>query len=83
MADYAFSKLALHVRFVPDPVAAAGWGGADEQGNVAGTYEFGVELDGAFVPLFSEKSGRLDAAIAAAKANAEADKTAKPNASAE
>lgn len=66
MADYTHENLQLVGRHVPDPLAAgfenpgqAQAAGYDTMHPVTGTYEIGVIIEGAFVPLITEKASLI------------------------
>ena len=63
MADYTYENLSVAARHVPDPsggpfqnMAEAAAAGHDVINPVTGTFEVGVIIEGAFVPLISEKA---------------------------
>lgn len=73
MTDYTHTDLQLVGRHVPDPnggpfenAQQAQAAGYDTMNPVTGTYEIGVVIEGAFVPLISEKASlvfdRIDVA---------------------
>lgn len=82
MADYTHKNLKIVGRHVPDEGSGpfdnaqhAQTAGYDTLNPVTGTYEIGVEIEGAFVPLISEKASLIFDRIEAAKAQAESDAT--------
>lgn len=92
MTDYTHTDLQIVGRHVPDEIAGpfdnaqqAQAAGYDTMNPVTGTYEIGVVIEGAFVPLISEKASlvfdRIDVAKqqaqdAAAKQQAQSDQPA-------
>jgi len=88
MADYTHDKLQVVGRHVPDPNGGpfdnaqhAQTAGYDTLEPVTGTYEIGVLVDGAFVPLISEKASLIFDRIEVAKQQAQKDKAAAKTAS--
>lgn len=93
MADYTHTNLELVGRHVPDPGAGpfdnaqqASSMGYDTLTPITGTYEIGVVIEGAFVPLISEKASlifdRIDTAQQQAQEQAaqqQAQTTPAPN----
>ena len=74
MADYTHDKLQVVGRHVPDPNGGpfdnaqhAQTAGYDTLNPVTGTYEIGVLVEGAFVPLISEKASLIFDRIEVAK----------------
>lgn len=74
MADYTHEKLQVVGRHVPDPAGGpfknmqeALAAGHDTLNPVTGMYELGVVIDGAFVPLVSEKASLVFDRIEQAK----------------
>ena len=85
MTDYTHPKLVVHGRHVPEPNAGpfnnaqeAQDAGYDSLNPTTGVYEIGVEIEGQFVPLISEKASLVFDRIAAGKAAAEAAAAKKP-----
>lgn len=81
MADYTHDNLQIVGRHVPDPGAGpfdnaqqAAAMGYDTLNPVTGTYEIGVIIEGAFVPIISEKASlvfdRIDNAAQQAQQDA-------------
>ena len=77
MADYTHSKLQVVGRHVPDANSGpftsmqdAQAAGYDVLNPVTGLYQIGVEIEGAFVPILSEKASLIMDQIALAKQNA-------------
>ena len=63
MSDYTHTNLKIVGRHVPEPgggpftdAQEAAKAGYDTLNPVTGTYQIGVEIEGAFVPLISEKA---------------------------
>lgn len=84
MADYTHTGLEIVGRHVPEPGAGpfdnaqqASAMGYDTMTPVTGTYEIGVIIEGAFVPIISEKASlvfdRIDTAAQQAQADAAAE----------
>lgn len=80
MGDYTHTDLQLVGRHVPDPIVGtfenaqqAQAAGYDTTNPVTGTYEIGVIIEGAFVPLISEKASLVFDRIDVAKQQAQAD----------
>ena len=61
MADEAFThpNLTLHGRHVPEPEGSFDPSAYDTPNPVTGVYQIGVEIDGVFVPIFSEKASKV------------------------
>lgn len=83
MADFTHTDLQLVGRHVPDPIAGpfdnaqqAQAAGYDTMNPVTGTYEIGVLIEGAFVPLISEKASLIFDRIEVAQ-QAQADQAAQ------
>lgn len=79
MPDYTHKNLKVVGRHVPDENAGpfdnaqqAQAAGYDTLNPVTGTYEIGVEIEGAFVPLISEKASLIFDKINAAAAQSSA-----------
>ena len=77
MSDYTHDKLKVVGRHVPDAnggpfnnAQEAQAAGHDTLNPVTGMYEIGVEIDGAFVPLLTEKASTVFDAIELAKQKA-------------
>lgn len=84
MADYTHTDLQIVGRHVPDPnggpfenAQQAQSAGYDTMNPVTGTYEIGVEIEGAFVPIVSEKASLIFDRIDVAKEQAAQEKTQK------
>jgi hypothetical protein len=84
MAEYTHTSLEVVGRHVPDPAAgpfddaqAAQAAGYDTLEPISGTYEIGVEIEGAFVPLISEKASLIFDRIEVAAKQAKDAKDAK------
>ena len=78
MTDYTHTGLELVGRHVPDPGAGpfdnaqqASAMGYDTLNPVSGTYEIGVVIEGAFVPIVSEKASLIFDRIDSAKQQAQ------------
>ncbi len=61
MADepYSQSSLTLHARHVPEDVTDARAQGYDVDEPTTGDFQIGVEIEGVFVPIFSEKAAKI------------------------
>lgn len=84
MADYTHTDLQLVGRHVPDPMVNKDGNkvspqelGYDTLNPVTGTYEIGVVIEGAFVPLISEKASLVFDRIDNASQQAQADAAAQ------
>lgn len=84
MTDYTHTDLQLVGRHVPDENAGpfdnaqqAQAMGYDTLNPVTGTYEIGVVIEGAFVPMISEKASLVFDRIDVAKQQAQADAAAQ------
>jgi len=78
MPDFTHTDLQLVGRHVPDPLGGpfenaqqAQAAGYDTLNPVTGTYEIGVVIEGAFVPLISEKASLVFDRIDVAKQQAQ------------
>ena len=85
MADYTHTDLQIVGRHVPDANAGpfdnaqqAQAAGYDTLNPVTGTYEIGVVIEGAFVPLISEKASLIFDRINVAADQAQQSKTNAP-----
>jgi hypothetical protein len=85
MTDYTHTDLQLVGRHVPDPNAGpfdnaqqAQSAGYDTMNPVTGTYEIGVRIEGAFVPLISEKASLIFDRIEVAKQAQSQEQAAQP-----
>jgi len=83
--DYTHAGLEVVGRHVPEANAGpftsiqdAQAAGYDTLNPVTGTYEIGVVIDGAFVPLISEKASLVFDRIDLAKANAPSEPEPEP-----
>ena len=73
-----YTGLPLEVRHVPDYSTETGDEGVKVQVQLPGFLEFGVTLDGAWVPLLSQKAAGTFEKIARAKKAAAAAAAAEP-----
>lgn len=69
MADYEHSNLTLNARRVPDYSIELGADGNKQAVELPGHIEFGVELDGVFVPLMRTKYDLVQSQVEAGKQN--------------
>lgn len=78
MGDYIHTGLTLSVKHVPDVSIEQTGDKTFEKVPLPGIVEIGVEVDGAWIPLFRDKAPRLLKKIARAKAAAAAAAAAAP-----
>jgi len=85
--DFTHDNLTVAGRHVPEPGSGpfqnaqeAQAAGYDTVAPVTGMYEIGIVVDGAFVPLISEKASLVFDRIALAKQNAQAEQGAQAQA---